>query len=164
MSYFNCELSYLELPLYRLFLCLFITIWDSNARSSFFVRNICETIIKTRTIDIMIKIVFLLIFSLRKYYTKFFNGDLQKVAEEYKMIRQDSIIAGAGFILLTLWAIIFVNIFLTNPHTHDVDWHKRLEPYDYSSKVNYNSAEKLLLLSTTLMAPEVRNLCRFSNY
>ena len=112
----------------------------------------------------MIKIVFLLIFSLRKYYTKFFNGDLQKVAEEYKMIRQDSIIAGAGFILLTLWAIIFVNIFLTNPHTHDVDWHKRLEPYDYSSKVNYNSAEKLLLLSTTLMAPEVRNLCRFSNY
>ena len=77
------------------------------------------------------------------------------------MIRQDSIIAGAGFVLLTLWAIIFVNILLSNPSKQSADWHKRLEPYDYSSKGTHLSDNHVLVLATTLMAPEVEFFERY---
>lgn len=72
-----------------------------------------------------------------------------------KMVRQDSIIAGAGFILLTLWAVIFVNILLSNPGKRNSDWHKRLEPMAYSSNNEHLNSDRLLVLATTLMAPEV---------
>ena len=71
------------------------------------------------------------------------------------MVRQDSIIAGAGFILLTLWAVIFVNILLSNPGKRNSDWHKRLEPMAYYSNNEHLNSDRLLVLATTLMAPEV---------
>lgn len=74
------------------------------------------------------------------------------------MIRQDSIIAGAGVILLTLWAIIFVNILLSNPNKQSSDWHKRLEPDSVSIKNANSDNSHVLVLATTLMAPDVRLL------
>lgn len=71
------------------------------------------------------------------------------------MIRQDSIIAGAGFILLTLWAIIFVNILISAPTTLGSDWRKRLQPYEQSKEIVDIDDNHVLVLATTLMAPEV---------
>lgn len=84
-----------------------------------------------------------------------YRGNSRRVNKGLKMVRQDSIIAGTGFILLTLWAVIFVNILLSNPGKRNSDWHKRLEPMAYSSSSEYSNSDRLLVLATTLMAPEV---------
>lgn len=91
--------------------------------------------------------LFIILLTFCIFETHFFEG--------HKMIRQDSIIAGAGVILLTLWAIIFVNILLSNPSKQSSDWHKRLEPDNYSTKSVSSDNSHVLVLATTLMAPDV---------
>ena len=71
------------------------------------------------------------------------------------MIRRDSIIAGAGFVLLTLWAVIFVNILISTPPNQGSDWRKRLQPHEKSTENVGMDDNHVLVLATTLMAPDV---------
>lgn len=80
------------------------------------------------------------------------------------MVRQDSIIAGTGFVLLTLWAIIFVNILISSPKSHSTDWRKRLQPYDNSVNNVVMNDNNVLVLSTTLMSPDVLYFVLFLRY